>query len=172
MAAQLPPPPPGPPGPPPYGPPGSGPPIRTRVPWWLIAIAVGVVVAVVVIVGVGLAVSGGDADSVEDVADDAVAAAEDLDVDAGIELLCDAPTDEERGDLEALIDAAQDRAGTDDPEVDYDVSDIEGDSEGSFTVTVTSDEEGLDDERLEMRVIVEEHDGRSCIADVEVEEAD
>jgi hypothetical protein len=121
----------------------------------------------VLVVVLVLVTTGGDAETVEEVADDAVAAAEDLDVGAGIDLLCDAPSDGDRDDLEDLIDEARDRAGTHDPEVRYEISDVEGDASGSFVVTVTSDEDGLDDERLEMRVIVEERGDRACISDVE-----
>lgn len=130
-------------------------------------IAVAVIVVVGAVTAAAITLSGGDPTSVEDVADEAVDAAEDLDVDAGIDLLCDAPTSEQRSDLGDLIDEARDRAGTDDPDVDYEISDVEGDTAGSFLVTVTSEEDGLDDERIEMRVLVEADGDRSCIAGVE-----
>jgi hypothetical protein len=110
----------------------------------------------------------GDPRSVEEVADAAVAAAEDLDVDEGADLMCDDPTKEQRDQLLTLINAAQREAGTDEPEVDYDVTDVDGETEGSFDVRITSDEKELADSELAYTVLVEEHDGRSCIAGVEV----
>lgn len=164
MSADLPPPPAGPPpsGPPPSGPPAAG---RNRLPYvvggGLVLLLVVVVVLVVTLTGSKAAE---DARSVQDVADIAVDAAEDLDVDAGIDLLCEAPTAAERDELEDLLDQARDRAGTQDPEVDYEISDVEGDETGSFRVQVSSDEDGLDDEQLDLVVLVESRDGRSCIA--------
>lgn len=135
----------------------------------LAALVVGA--ALVVLVGVGAAVwafTGGDADSVSEVADDAVAAAQELDVDAGIDLLCEAPSAEEREVLEDAIAQAREDAGTDSPDVDYKISDVEGDEEGSFVVHISSDEPGLQDEETygaaSVKAIVESKDGRSCIA--------
>lgn len=168
----LPPPPPSgpPPSGPPSGPPPSGPPRaggRSKVP---LIVGGGMVIALAVVVVLVLTLTGSkdaaDASSVQDVADVALAAAEDLDVDAGIDLFCDAPSADDRAELDDLIDEARERADTDDPEVDYDVSDVEGDTSGSFAVRVTSDEEGLDDAELEFTVTVESRGGRSCIADV------
>jgi len=117
--------------------------------------------------GAVLALSGGDAESVQDVADQAVEAAEDLDVDAGIDLLCEAPTEEQRDELQDLIDGGRDEAGTDDPDVSYEISDVEGGASGTFRVRVTSDEDGLTDRDLEAVIVVEARDGRSCIAALE-----
>lgn len=111
--------------------------------------------------------SGGGPTSVQDVADEAVDAAEALDVDAGIDLLCEAPKSWERRELERLIETAQEQAGTDDPDVTYEVSDVQGDAEGSFEVRVTSDEEQLEDDELAAEVFVEQRGERSCIAEFE-----
>ncbi|MFS3129153.1 hypothetical protein ACLM5J_12205 [Nocardioides sp. Bht2] len=127
--------------------------------------------AVVVLVGVGAAVwalTGGDAGSVSEVADDAVAAAEELDVDAAIDLMCDAPTAEERAVLVDGIAQARADAGTQDPQVDYRISDVEGEAAGSFVVHISTDEPGLQDEEtygaVSVKVIVKDDDGRSCIS--------
>jgi hypothetical protein len=126
-----------------------------------------VLVLLVATGGAVVALTGGDADSVQDVADQAVAAAEDLDVDAGIDLLCAAPTGDQKDELEDAIDGGRDHAGTDDPDVSYDVSEVEGDASGSFRIDVTSDEDGLEDYEFAAIVVVESHDGRSCIAALE-----
>lgn len=135
----------------------------SKLPWLVSGV---VLVVVLVAGGVVLATVVGDDDptSVQEVADQAVEAAEDLDVDAAIDLLCDPPSEEERDDLEAIIEAGQEEAGTDDPEVDYEISDVEGDTEGSFHVEITSPEEELSGISANFDVTVEEDDGRSCIA--------
>ncbi len=129
------------------------------------------IVVVAVAAGAVLLLSGpgeaSDARSVQDVADLAVDAAEELDVEKGVDLLCEAPSDGEREELEDLIAEAQDEAGTDDPEVDYEVSDVEGDATGSFTVTVTSDEDGLEDRDLVLEVEVGQDGDRSCVEGAE-----
>lgn len=162
----APPPPPPPPGgpthPPPPGPPGGTP--SRRVFAIVAAVLLAVVVAIIALV---LLVPGGAPTTVAEVADEAVDAAESLDVDAGIDLLCEPPSAEDRATLEDVIAEAQDRAGTQDPEVDYEISDVEGDAEGSFRVTVSSDEEGLDDEGFSAIVIVETDGDRSCVASIE-----
>lgn len=107
-----------------------------------------------------------DAESVQDVADLAVAAAEELDVDKGVDLLCEAPSSSRIDELEDLIEAGQEAAGTDDPDVDYVVSGLEGDAEGSFIVKVSSDEEGLEDSEESLRFEVSTDGSRSCIADI------
>ena len=125
---------------------------------------------VLLAVGVGVfALSGTDASdarSVDDVADLAVEAAEDLDVEKGIDLLCAAPDDRLRDELEDLIAEAQDRAGTDDPEVDYRISDVSDGSTGTFEVEVTSEESGLEGEGAAYKVFVAKDGERSCIAGV------
>lgn len=137
----------------------------TRLGW----IVAGAVALVLLLAGgvTALVVAGGDPTSVADVAEAAVEAAEDLDVDQGIDLLCEAPSDKERAELEELIDTVRDETGEDDPDATYEVSDVEGEAEGSFEVRVTSDEEEYDDAELAAVVRVEERDGRSCISGFE-----
>lgn len=129
-------------------------------------VVAGAVAAVLLVAGgvTALVVSGGDPTSVADVADVAVDAAEDLDVDDGIELLCEAPSAQDRKDLEELIGAAQDEAGTEDPDVDYAISNVQGEQEGSFDVTITSDEKAFEDDEIAVTVLVDSQDGRSCIS--------
>lgn len=168
MSADVPPPPPS--GPPPSSPPPSGPSAgppagaRSRLPW---LVGGGVVLLLLVVVVLVVTLTGSkaakDARSVQDVADIAVDAAQDLDVDAGIDLLCSAPSDDERRELQDLIDEGRQRAGTDDPDVDYQVSDVEGDATGSFQVRVSSDEAGLEDQEFSVRVNVSKRGERSCI---------
>lgn len=137
----------------------------TRLGW----IVAGAVALVLLLAGsvTALVVAGGDPTSVEEVADAAVDAAEDLDVDDGIDLLCEAPSSDDRDDLEELIETVRDETGEDDPDATYEVSDVEGDSEGSFTVRVTSDEEAFADSELAAIVHVAARDGRSCISGFE-----
>ncbi|WP_193610790.1 hypothetical protein [Nocardioides lijunqiniae] len=151
-----------PPPPPSAGPPASGRP--SRLGWY---VAGGVLLLILGIGGAVFAFTGGDATTVQDVADQAVDAAEDLDVDAGIDLLCTAPTDEQRAELDQLIAEGREEAGGDDPDVDYEVSDVEGDATGSFRVVATSDEDALEGKELDLVVIVEQDGDRSCIAGVE-----
>lgn len=107
--------------------------------------------------------------SVRETAEQAVDAAEDLDVDAGARLLCSAPSDDERADLEDAIDEARETAGTDDPEVDYAISDVEEtDDGGSAVVRATADEEELGDAFLEVRLDVTSDGGDFCIDEIEV----
>ena len=148
-----------------HGGPGAAPTGQRRwLPW---AVAGAILVLLLAIGGLVVALTGGDADSVEDVADQSVEAAEDLDIDAAFDLFCDDPGADAREQIERMIELGQDRAGTDDPEVDYEVSDVTGDKEGSFHVTATSGEEGISEDKGEATVIVESRDGRSCIADIE-----
>lgn len=129
-------------------------------------IVAGAVAAVLLLAGgvTALVVSGGDPTSVQDVADAAVDAAEDLDVDDGIALLCEAPSKKDRADLEALIAAAQDEADTKDPDVDYAISNVKGEEKGSFDVKITSDEDAFKDDEIAVTVLVDSQDGRSCIS--------
>ncbi len=125
------------------------------------------VLAIVVVLVVTLTGSkaAADARSVQDVADLAVSAAQDLDVDAGVDLLCAAPGEERVQDLNDLIEKGQEKAGTADPDVDYAISDLEGDSIGSFTVTITSDEDGLEGRTGDLVVVVGRDGDRSCITE-------
>lgn len=150
--------------PPPPPPPG---PSSTR-PSWLPWAIVGGAAALVLIAGLiafAVAASGGTPTSVDEVADRAVSAAEDLDVSAGIDLLCDPPAAESRELLDALIADAQDRTGSDTPEVTIDVHDVDGDASGSFTAVITSAEDEFSGVEREVIVFVEDRDGRSCIAE-------
>ncbi|WP_447644338.1 Rv0361 family membrane protein [Nocardioides zeae] len=107
--------------------------------------------------------------SVRETAEQAVDAAEALDVDAGARLLCSAPSDDERADLEDAIDEAREQTGTDDPEVAYEISDVEeSDDGGSVVVRATADEEELGDAFLEVRFDVTSDDGEFCIDEIEV----
>jgi hypothetical protein len=161
-----------PPNQPPNQPPHGGPPPaqaypqqpRSRMPW---IVAGAILVVLLVVGGVVVALTGGDAESVQDVADQSVEAAEDLDIDAGFDLFCTDPGSDAREELDRMVQKAQDRAGTDDPDVDYEITDVKGDEEGSYHVTASSDEQGISRDRGEATVIVESRDGRSCIADVE-----
>lgn len=187
--AGAPPPPSGPPpsGPPPSGPPPSGPPPQGPPPGWTpppgrqprrrnplpFLIGGGVVVVLVIVVVLVVLLGGSkdaaDARSVDDVADVALDAAQDLDVDAGVDVLCEAPDPDDREALETLIDEARDRAGTDDPDIDYEITDVEGEATGTFRVTVTSDEESFDGSSGSFLVTVEQDGDRSCIAEIEPE---
>lgn len=146
----------------PSSPPSS--PSRSRLPW----IVGGVVVLVLALVVVVVLTRGGtkeaaDARSVQDVADAAVAAAEDLDLEKGIDLLCEAPTALQRDLIEQLIADGRDRAGTDDPDVDYAISDVDGDAEGTFKVTISSDDTGLEDTEATFTLAVGTDGDRSCV---------
>lgn len=61
---------------------------------------------------------------------------------------------------------AQSRAD-DSPDVDYRISEIKGDREGSFRVTITSDEPELAGKQADARILVKRDGDRSCISDVE-----
>ncbi|MDN5744790.1 MAG: hypothetical protein L0H31_06665 [Nocardioidaceae bacterium] len=132
---------------------------------WIVAGAIVIVLALAGGVTALVLSGGGDPTSVQQVADKAVDAAEDLDVDAGIDLLCEAPSSDDRSGLNEMIKGAQDESGTDDPDVDYEISHVEGDAEGSFDVHVTSTEDEFEGKELNFRVIVERDGDRSCIAD-------
>ncbi|QSR26395.1 hypothetical protein CFH99_12240 [Nocardioides aromaticivorans] len=131
---------------------------------WIVAGAVALVLLLAGSVTALVVASGGDPTSVEEVADAAVDAAQDLDVDDGVDLLCEAPSGKDRADLEKLIETVRDETGEDDPDATYEISDVEGDTEGSFTVRVTSDEEPYTDAEIAAVVHVQERDGRSCIS--------
>ncbi len=154
--------------PPPGPPPPPAPPARRKALPWVVAGVVVLVVAVVVVLVLVLSGQGdaADARSVEDVADLTVEAAEDVDAEAGIDLLCEAPSDDQVDDLDELIADGREEAGTDDPDLDVEAKDLQGDDEGSFVVAVTSDddEEGRE---LTIAVTVETRDGRACIAGLE-----
>ncbi len=135
---------------------------------WAVVGAVMVVLAGVAVASFALGGPAGadDAETVQDVADLAVDSAEGLDVESGIDLLCEAPMSLYRESLMTMIDDAQERSGTDTPAVDYAISDVADGAEGSFVVDVSSSEEGLRDSDATIRVFVETRDGRSCISGV------
>lgn len=138
-----------------------------RMPWIVTGL-----VALVLFGGLGYlyAIREAPATSVQTIADRAVAAVQRYDVRAGGALLCDPLTAEQRSGLEALVKAGKERADTPDPELTIVVSDVRGDTEGSFKVRVTSPEPGLVGVLGAATVIVESRDGRSCIAGLEDED--
>jgi len=140
---------------------------RDRMPW----IVTGMV-AVVLFAGLGylLAVREAPADTVQKVADQAVNAVQRYDVRAGGKLLCDPLTDEQRSRLEALVKTGKERADNPDPELDIVISEVMGETEGSFKVRVTSPEPGLVGVLGAATVIVASTDGRSCISRLEGED--
>ncbi|WP_157550942.1 hypothetical protein [Nocardioides jensenii] len=145
--------------------PGAGQPDLRKIALVLVGILVVLIGTAVVV----MAVTGGDADSVQEVADAAAEAGEDLDVDAGIDLLCEPPTDEQRDRLDGVLVAGKDEAGTDDPEVHFEVSDVKGDETGSFTLTIWSDDGALKDGYGVADIEVDRDGDRSCIADVDLD---
>lgn len=127
----------------------------------------------VVLLGTGVtvwALNRGAPDSVSEVADAAVDAAKDLDVDAGVDLLCEPPSSAERARLDELIASGKKRAGTDDPDVHSEVANITGKKSGSFQMTIWSDDGDLDKSYLVAQLKVEQDGERSCVADVDVED--
>lgn len=123
------------------------------------------VVAVLLFAGLGylLAVREAPAGSVQEVADQAVRAAQRLDVRAGGKLLCDPLNEEQRARLEALVRTGTERADVPDPELTIVISDVRGERSGSFRVRVTSPEPGLIGVLGQATVIVADKDGRSCV---------
>lgn len=107
-----------------------------------------------------------EAASVQDVADLAVVVAEGLDVEQGVEVLCDRPIDLYRMAVEATIVRWQAQSGTQAPEVDAEVSDVDDGASGSFVLRISSEEDGLEDEQRTFRVFVESRDGRACVTGV------
>lgn len=107
--------------------------------------------------------------SVRETAERAIEAAEDLDVDAGARLMCTTPTDDERAELEDAISGTREIAGTDDPEVDYEIVSVEETDDGGTAVIEAEGEEGeLEDAFLEVRLVVTADDGEHCIDEIEV----
>jgi len=104
-----------------------------------------------------------NAASVQGVADLSVVAAEGLNVAGAIELLCEPPMNLYRMSLETLLAEAQTDTGTDTPQVDAEVTDVSEGPEGSFLMTISSDEPELADRTNTLRFFVENRDGRSCI---------
>ena len=107
-----------------------------------------------------------DASSVRSVADLAQEVTEALDVAGGTDLLCEPPIDLYRMAVESTIASWQTLAGTPSPAITAEVSDVDAGAAGSFVIRISSDEDGLEDERRAFRVFVESRDGRSCVTGV------
>lgn len=134
-------------------------------------VLIGILVVLVALVFTVKALTGGgDPQSVEEVADAAVEAAEDFDVDAGIDLFCEPLTADQRDRIDDFIAAGRDAAGVDDPEVHYSVGKVEGDEEGSFQVTGWSTEGDLDGSYVVAEGEVSRDGDRSCVSDIDLEE--
>lgn len=129
-----------------------------------------VAVALFGALGYLLAVRVPAAGSVREVADQAAEAVQRYDVRAGGDLLCTPLTEEQRARLEALVQRGKERADTPDPRLEITVSDVRGTTAGQFRVRVTSPEPGLVGVLGAATVLVEERDGRSCIAGLEDED--
>lgn len=129
-----------------------------------------VIAIVVVLIGVAAtvwALNRSAPNSVDEVAAAAVAAGEDLDADAAIELLCESPTQQQSDGIDSLIADGKRRADTDNPDK-YTVADVKGDTSGSFRLTVTSVEGDVITTHLLAQVAVEQDGDRSCIAGAQV----
>ncbi|MDT9592832.1 hypothetical protein RDV89_07120 [Nocardioides zeae] len=141
---------------------------------------VGIVVGLVVLLlaggtwGLVAAFSDDGPQDVRSTAEQAVEAAQALDVDAGARLMCTAPTSEERDDLEDAIEEAQEVAGTDDPEVAYEITEVTEDADGGGTATVEAlgDQAELEGAALTVRLVVVDDGDRHCIDEIEVLAAD
>ncbi|MDO9455165.1 hypothetical protein [Nocardioides sp.] len=107
-----------------------------------------------------------DATTVQDVADMAVTVTEDLDVVGGVDLLCAAPLDLYRMAVESTITTWQVMSGNDVPDVQAEASDVDEGAAGSFVIRISSDEDGLEQEKQNFRVFVESRAGRSCVVGV------
>lgn len=135
-------------------------------------VAVGVAVAVLALGGTAWAVvataGGGDPTSVEEVAEQAVDAARDLDVDAGVRLMCETPSADEREELEDAIAGGKDFTGTDDLELAFDVRDADDGPEGNVRIEVVGDQAELEGATMEVELSVVEDGDRSCIESLEI----
>lgn len=141
---------------------GSAPSRPTWLPWAIVAGAAAVIL-LAGLVAFAVAQSGGTPTSVEEVSERAVEAAEDLDVGAGIDLLCDPPAEQSRRLLDTLIAGAQEETGSDHPEVAIDIVEVSGEASGEFIARITSPEEAFEGEEQQVTIAVGERDGRSCI---------
>ena len=135
-----------------------------------------VVVAVLLLGGIAFAVvkatSGEDTTSVQGVADAAVSAAEDLDVDKGVALLCSTPPSDDVDYLNHLISEARDAVGGD-PDVSYEVSDVhDSGGAGRFTVTISTSEAALRGSHAKLVMLVQSRNGQSCISGLDESSSD
>lgn len=135
-------------------------------------VAAGVAVAVLAIGGTAWAVvattGGGDPTSVEEVAEQAVDAARDLDVDAGVRLMCETPSADEREELEDAIAQGQDYTGNDDLALAFEIRDAADGPEGSVRIDVEGDQAELEGATMEIELTVVQEGDRSCIDEVEI----
>ncbi|WP_106849755.1 hypothetical protein [Blastococcus sp. Marseille-P5729] len=81
------------------------------------------------------------APEVSQVTADAIAAAEDLDVEAGLDLLCQAPSSTDMGTLNEAIADGRAEAGGEDPEMSFTIVEVEQSEDGG-SATVRVDGEG------------------------------
>lgn len=135
---------------------------------------VAVLVAAAVAFAVSKATSDDQPDSVRGTADAAVSAAEDLDVDAGLALMCKRPSDEDVDYLNDRIAEAKEAVGGE-PDVSYEIRDVQDEGgSGRFTVVITTDEPELDGANAKVVALVDSRGGQSCISgfDEERSEAD
>lgn len=149
--------------------PGSRPGTPARTRHRGLVVGVGVAAAVLLLGGGAWALVAATSDdapsSMGDLVEQAVAAADDQDVDALLALVCD---DSALLDLADEARDANDRVAEDldgdDPDLTYDVE-VDGDE---ATVRVESGADSLDGAFAEMVVTGEESDGGWCVSDVEV----
>ncbi|WP_148612412.1 hypothetical protein [Nocardioides rubriscoriae] len=139
----------------------------TVLPWVVVgAVMVSLAGVAVVRLFVDEGAAPAEATSVQDVADLALTVTEELDVQGGVDLLCDQPIELYRMAVESTIIRWQTLSGVQAPAVTADVSDVDKGSSGSFVIAISSDEDGLEDEDRTFRVFVENHGGRSCVVGV------
>jgi hypothetical protein len=129
-----------------------------------------VVVAVLLLGGIAFAVvkatGGDDTSSVQGVADAAVSAAKDLDLDAGVALMCSPPSSADVDYVNHLISEARSAAGGN-PDVSYAISDVrDSGGAGRFTVTITTSEAALSGSHGKLVLLVQSHNGHSCISGI------
>jgi hypothetical protein len=95
-------------------------------------------------------------------------AAANLDVDAGLALLCTAPDADDLAHLGKWISKAKKEAGTDRPQITLGVSALsETDSGGAFTVTAKGQGQ-IADRQGEVKVTVAKDGEKYCVEDVTV----
>lgn len=141
---------------------------RTTIVAWAVVGVVMVGLASVAVVRLFVAdpADPGRADSVRAVADASVEVADTLDVQGGLDLLCEEPIDLYRMAVESTIVRWQTLSGTQTPSVTARASEVAAGTSGSFLLRVSVDEKGLDDERRTFRVFVEKRGSRSCVVGI------